>query len=465
MTESAAATRDKELCYLGASQLTRHFRTGELSPVEVTQAVLRRIDRLEPSLNAFVLVDPEAALASAKASEFRYRSGLPLSELDGVTVSLKDLLLTRGWPTRKGSRTTSATGPWLEDSPAAARLREAGAVLLGKTTTTEFGLKGLGDSPLTGITRNPWNLAHSPGGSSAGAVAAVAAGLGTLAVGTDGGGSIRVPAAFSGVVGLKPTFGRVPTYPAGVIGAPPHVGPITRRVQDAALLLRILTGQDDRDPFRLPPEDPGPHYDAGPSSLAGLRVGYSARLFPAELSPELTTAFERTVQIFRELGATLSPIEDRFDSAAPILTTLFHARAAFTVKDLSAPERALLDPTIEAAAREGEALGLLDYLSAEAARTSLAQGLAALHRRFDLLLTPSTGELAPKVDAEPSALRAPFTGAFSLTRQPALSIPTGQSQAGLPIGLQIVGRHFEEALVLRAAAAFETRVPFVAPPL
>ena len=460
---NASVARDRELCYLNAAELARHFRARELSPVEVTQAVLRRIDQLEPRLNAFVLVDPEAALASSRASESRYRAGQPLSELDGVTVSLKDLLLTRGWPTRKGSRTTSADGPWLEDSPAAARLREAGAVLLGKTTTTEFGLKGLGDSPLTGITRNPWNTEHSPGGSSAGAVTAVAAGLGTLAVGTDGGGSIRVPAAFAGVVGLKPTFGRVPTYPAGVIGAPPHVGPITRSARDAALLLRVLAGPDDRDPFRLPP-DPGPWLDESPPP-AGLRIGYSARLFSAELSPELTAAFERAVDVFRELGATLSPIQDRLESPSAILTTLFHARAAFTVKDLTREQRALLDPAIDAAAREGETLSLLDYLSAEAARTSLAQGLAALHRRFDLLLTPTTAELAPHVDAGPSALRAPFTGAFSLTRQPAISVPNGVSQQGLPIGLQIVGRHFEEARVLQAAAAFETRVRFIAPPL
>ena len=296
VTETASAVRDRELSYLTATELARHFRAHELSPVEVTQAILRRIARLEPELNAFVLVDHEAALASAKASEARYHAGVPLSVLDGATVSLKDLLLARGWPTRKGSRTTSAEGPWNEDSPAAARLREAGAVLLGKTTTTEFGLKGMGDSPLTGITRNPWNLRHSPGGSSAGAVAAVAAGLGALAVGTDGGGSIRVPAAFVGVVGLKPTFGRVPTYPAGVIGAPPHVGPIARRVRDAAALLSVLARPDDRDPYRLP-HDERPLLDAEATTLTGLRIGYSARLFPAELSPELSTAFARAVEV------------------------------------------------------------------------------------------------------------------------------------------------------------------------
>jgi aspartyl-tRNA(Asn)/glutamyl-tRNA(Gln) amidotransferase subunit A len=253
----------------------------------------------------------------------------------------------------------------------------------------------------------------------------------------------------------------VPTYPAGVIGAPPHVGPITRSVRDAAALLRVLARPDDRDPYRLPHDELLLDWES--PALTGLRIGYSARLFPAELSPELSAAFARAVEVFRQLGASLSPVEDRLESPAPILTTLFHARAAFTVKDLSAEQRALLDPAIEEAAREGEALSLQDYLSAEAERTALAQRLAAVHRHFDLLLTPSTGELAPKVDARPSALRAPFTGAFSLTRQPAISLPNGQGQAGLPIGVQLVGRHFEEATILRAAAAFETRVSFVAP--
>lgn len=459
MTETASLLRERELCYLSAVELTRHFRARRLSPVEVTQAVLARIQRLQPRLNAFVLVDEEAALAQARASEARYRYGAPLSPLDGVSVSLKDLLLARGWPTRRGSLTTSSAGPWLEDSPAAARLREAGAVLLGKTTTTEFGLKGMGDSPLSGITRNPWNLAHTPGGSSAGAVSAVAAGLGTLAVATDGGGSIRVPAAYSGVLGLKPTFGRVPTHPAGVIGAPPHVGPIARSAADARLLLGVLAGPDDRDPYRLPPGA----LLLQATELVGVRIGYSTELFPAQLDPEIRRAFERGLEVFAELGADLAPIAEQYGSPGPILTTLFEARAAFTVKDLQPEQRRQLDPAIESAARAGERLGLLDYLAAEQARTELAQRLVALHRRYDLLLTPTTATTAPLVDAGPSTTRTPFTGAFSLSRQPAISVPNGSSELGLPIGLQIVGRTFEEDLVLRAASAFEKRVPFRAP--
>lgn len=459
--ESVATSRERELCFLGARELTRLFRARELSPVEVTRAQLSRIARLQPLLNAFVLVDEPAALEQARAAEERYRRGAPLGPLDGVGVSLKDLLLARGWPTRYGSRTVDERGPWLEDSPAAARLREAGLVLLGKTTTSEFGLKGMGDSPLTGTTRNPWDLTRTPGGSSAGAVSATAAGLNTLAVGTDGGGSIRVPASFSGVVGLKPSFGRVPTFPSSVVGAPAHVGPIARSVRDAALLLQVLSGPDHRDPYRLPSGTLG---NPATIDLTKLRVGYSANLFPAQLALEHRAAFDRAVQAFRELGAQVEPLTERLESPSPILTTLFQARAAFTVKDLTEQQRSLLDPAVEEAARAGERLSLLDYLSAERARTELAQRTAELQTRFDLLLTPTTAEAAPSVAAAPSPTRAPFTGAFSLTRQPALSVPSGRDRDGLPLGLQIVGRPFEEHLVLRAAAAFEELLPAAAAP-
>lgn len=460
---TAARGRDRELSYLGAADLARLFRSKELSPLEVTRATLRRIELLQPVLNAFVLVDAEAALASARASEERFRRGAPVSMLDGVPVSLKDLLLARGWPTRRGSLTIAWDGAWLEDSPAAARLREAGAVILGKTTTSEFGLKGMGDSPLTGITRNPWNLEHSPGGSSAGAVAAVAAGLGALAVGTDGGGSIRVPAAYTGVVGLKPSFGRVPTYPAEVVGAPAHVGPITRSVTDAALLLEVLAQPDDRDPYRLPASQMGfRHAEVLPVSQ--LRVGY---LSDAEryCAREPSDAFEQAIQRCRELGLKPVPLDLSFDGASDVLTTLFSARAAHTLRTLTLEQRTLVDPAVIAAAEQGEALSLLEYLHAEAERTLLAQRVAQVFRSVDLLLTPTTAVAAPKVDAGPASTRAPFTGMFSLTRQPALSLPHGTTRSGLPLGLQIVGRHFEEAVVLRLASLLEKGDGFAAPPL
>lgn len=457
---TAAAARDRELAYLSATELGKAFRTKELSPVEVTQAVLRRIETAQSTVNAFVLFDADAAMEAARASEDRFHRDVPFSPLDGIPVSLKDLLLARGWPTRRGSRTVASEGDWVEDSPAAARLREAGAVILGKTTTSEFGLRGMGDSPLTGITRNPWNLGHTPGGSSAGAVAAVAAGLGALAVGTDGGGSIRVPAAYSGVVGLKPTFGRVPTHPASILGAPPHVGPITRSVADARLLLDVLSKPDDRDPYRLPPS--ASFTQSEPFPFSRLRVGYLARV--DNCGQEARDAFARTLSHCRELGLMPLAVELSFDGAGEVLTTLFQARAAHTLNAVRPELRSLVDPTIIAAAEAGAELSLLQYLSVEAERTALALRVAHVFRTVDVLLTPSTAESAPTVDAAPSTRRAPFTGLFSLTRHPAISIPQGTTRAGLPLGLQIVGRHFEEAAVLGLATALESGAAFAAPP-
>src|SRR5579883_3373578 len=228
---------DSDIAFLSATELVEAYRRKSLSPVEVTKAILARIDRLEPKINAFVMVAHESALAEARASEARWMKGAPMGLVDGVPTTVKDILLTKGWPTLRGSTLIKRDQPWEEDAPTVARLREHGAVLLGKTTTPEFGWKAIGDSPLTGVTRNPWNLAHTPGGSSAGAAAAVAAGIAPLAVGTDGGGSIRIPGSFSGIFGIKPTFGRVPAYPPSYFGTVAHVGPMTRTVSDAALML------------------------------------------------------------------------------------------------------------------------------------------------------------------------------------------------------------------------------------
>jgi aspartyl-tRNA(Asn)/glutamyl-tRNA(Gln) amidotransferase subunit A len=462
MSTAAERARDRELAYLSAEELGRAYRARRLSPVEVTAAAARRIEATQATLNAFASFDAAAALAGARASEARFHRGGPLGALDGVPVSVKDLLLVKGFSTRRGSRTTASDELSSQDSPAAARLREDGAVLLGKTTTSEFGLRGMGDSPLTGITRNPWSLARTTGGSSAGAVAAVAAGLGTLAVGTDGGGSIRVPAAYSGVVGLKPTFGRVPTYPGAVLGAPPHVGPIARSVADAALLLDVLCQPDDRDPYRLPP--PSVVFaDRASRAPRPLRVGYLA-LPERACDPEVGAAFEGSLTRCRELGLEPRAVDLSFQGAGEVLTSLFQARAAHTLSALSEELRSLVDPSIRAAAEAGEQLSIVQYLAVEAERTSLALRVSRVFRIVDVLLTPTTAEPAPLVEAEPSARRAPFTGLFSLTRHPAISIPNGRTRGGLPIGLQIVGRHFEEETVLDLAAALEAGGAFVAPP-
>src|SRR5687768_6580538 len=290
-----------DLCNLTATALLEGFRLRTLSPVEVAQAVLQRVAALNPRLNAFNLVS-DRMIDDAKASEARWAAGQPKGLLDGVPVSIKDIVLTRGWPTLRGSKTIDPRGPWNEDAPATARLREHGALLIGKTTTPEFGWKGVTDSPLTGITRNPWNLDKTPGGSSGGAAAAVAAGMGPLAVGTDGGGSIRIPCSFTGLFGLKPSFGRVPAWPLSPFGTVAHVGPMTRSVADAALMLNVLAQPDARDWHSLPyePQDWRTSLDHG---VAGLRIAYSPDLGYAKVDAEVASIVKASLSVFTDLGA------------------------------------------------------------------------------------------------------------------------------------------------------------------
>src|SRR5258708_12146765 len=342
---------DRELGFMSASALLEAYRRKTLSPVEATKAALARIERLEPKLNAFVLVDAEGALAAARESEARWVKGAPRGLVDGVPTTIKDIVLTKGWPSLRGSRLSKRDQPWNEDAPAVARLREHGAVFLGKTTTPEFGWKALGDSPLTGITRNPWNLAHTPGGSSAGAAATLAAGIGSLAVGTDGGGSIRIPGAFCGVVGIKATFGRVPAYPPSAMGLLSNVGPMARTVTDVALMLSVLAGTDARDPYRLPPREPGrekDYHDGLADSVKGLRLAVSRDLGYAKVDPEISAAFDKATAVFHDLGAEVEAEDPGFASPRDAFTVLWTAGAARPMPGVLPSDRQLLDPAFVA---------------------------------------------------------------------------------------------------------------------
>src|SRR5207253_49041 len=283
--------------------------------------LLDRLDALQPKINAFCIVDREGALAAARASEQRWRSGGSVGRLDGVPVTIKDLMLMRGFPTLRGSRLVDPNQDWSEDAPAVARLREAGAVILGKTTTPEFGWKALGDSPLTGITRNPWELSRTPGGSSAGAAAACAAGIGPLHLGSDGAGSIRIPCAFTGIFGLKPSFGRVPAYPLSAMGLLAHLGPMARTVADAALMLTVLCGTDHRDPYALPPEDRN-YLDGLEGGVRGWRIAYSPTLGYTRVDPEIAAAVRDAVRQFEGLGAVVEEVDAIFPSPREALFTL-----------------------------------------------------------------------------------------------------------------------------------------------
>ena len=376
------------LDFWSAGQLLHAYRTGSLSPVETTRSTLSRIETLNGKLNAYCRLDAEGALEAARSSEARWGRGEPKGLLDGVPVSVKDVLLTRGMATLHGSRTVNADQAWVDDAPAVARLREHGAVILGKTTTPELGHKFVTDSPLTGITRNPWNLERSPGGSSGGAAAAVAAGLGPLAVGTDGGGSIRIPATWSGIVGHKPTAGRVPIWPPSRWGALSHVGPLARSVEDAALLLTVLARPDPRDPSALPPD--GRDYRVGlEDGVAGLRIAYSPDLGLAEVEPEIAAAVEGAVRTLERLGARVVTIKPPgIGVIVPAHRTCYMAIFAQFLEGLSPAQHDLLDPYLRAGAEAGRSITAAAYHAALMTRQAIAARMEALYADHDLLVLP-----------------------------------------------------------------------------
>src|SRR5438045_5414540 len=332
-----------------AHELTDLFRAGRASPVDAARAVLARIERLNGTLNAFCFIAAEEALGAARASESRWRAGAPRSAIDGVPTSIKDLILTRGWPTLRGSRAIDPNQPWDVDAPATARLREAGAVLVGKTTTPEFGCKGETNSPLTGITRNPWDPAKTPGGSSGGTAAAVAAGMGPLSVGTDGAGSVRIPAAFCGNFGLKPSFGRVPAYPLSPMGSVAHLGPHTMSVTDAALMMNVLKRPDARDWTSLPYD--ATDYTVGlDDGVRGLRIAFSPTLGYAKVDSEVAAAVAAAVAPLQALGAHVEAVDPGIDDPLEITIGLWFAGMHAIWSGLTSEQQALTDPDFRAEA-------------------------------------------------------------------------------------------------------------------
>ena len=464
-------TAASDLADCPAHALLALFRARSASPVEALQAVLARVGRLNPSLNALCLVDDISAMADARASEARWQAGMPMGALDGVPTSIKDLILTRGWPTRRGSATVDPAQAWPDDAPAVARLREAGAVLFGKTCTPEFGCKGETNSPLTGITRNPWNPAHTPGGSSGGAAAAVASGMGPLAVGTDGAGSVRIPAAFCGTFGLKPSFGRVPAWPLSPFGTVAHLGPHTLSVVDAALMMNVLKRPDARDWTSLPP-DPSDYSTGLDDGVRGLRIAYSPTLgYARNVHPEVAAAVERAVRLLESLGAIVEAVDPGFEDPLDITTGLWFVGAWTLWNTLTPAQQAVTDPDFRAQALLGADFSALDIQRLHLRRGALGSHLRQFMTRFDLIATPSVA--IPAFEARPAGQAlmtpeamlgwTPFSYPFNLTQQPACSIPCGLTSAGLPIGLQLVGPMFGDALVLRAARAYETVRPIVRP--
>ncbi len=454
-----------KIAFLPATQMLALYREKKLSPVEVLAETLRRLERYERAVNAFVLYDPEAAMASARASEARWQKGMPQGLLDGVPVAIKDTVLTRGWPRLVGSRTINPNQEWNEDSPVTAKLRAEGAVLFGKTTTPEFGWKPLTDSPLSGITRNPWNLERTPGGSSGGSAAAVLAGVCPLAVGTDAGGSIRIPAAFCGIFGLKPTFGRVAVYPPSAFGDVAHVGPMARHVEDAALMLDAVKGPDSRDWHSLPDDGIDYRLRVHEGGLKGKRVALSTTLGLAEPEPAVRAAVERAGEIFRSLGAQVEPADPFPQSPRGIFEPLALAAFWALLRALPPDAAAVMDPGLVALCRRGEAVTQEQYVEAVGRRAALGQAVRLFFDRYDLLLSPTmpipAAYAEPRDDDLPNPNNfpnwMPYTAPFNLTKNPSASIPCGMVD-GLPIGLQVTGPLWGDLAVLQACHAYEGAV-------
>jgi aspartyl-tRNA(Asn)/glutamyl-tRNA(Gln) amidotransferase subunit A len=431
--------------------------------------LLARIEALNPGLNAFCLVTPDVARAAAREAEIAVMKREPLGALHGVPLSLKDVLYTRGIRTTGGSRLFGEFLPE-EDTAAVGRLRAAGAVLLGKTNTSEFGHKGVTDNPTFGATRNPWNPARTPGGSSGGAAAAVAAGLGPIALGTDGGGSVRIPAAFCGLVGLKPSYGRVPQAP----GFPGwehvgHSGPLTRTVRDAAAVLDVIAGPDERDRTSLPREA-GTYLAACDGGVKGLHVAWTPDLGYAAVDPAVLDVCGNAAAAFEALGCHVEVVNPGWESPEEPFGTIVAAQFYAAWADELPAREAEMDPTLVRFIRRGGAVTARDYLSAMARVSAYWHEVQLFLARFDLLLTPTTAVAPFALDGrvpreiagqEVSVLGwMPFTYPFNLTGQPAVSVPAGWTDDGLPVGLQIVGRRHADRTVLAAAAAFEAACPW-----
>ncbi|MGE0736653.1 MAG: amidase [Alphaproteobacteria bacterium] len=464
-----------DLALASAVELLTLYRKKKASPVEATKAALARIEKLNPVYNAFRLVDEKSALADAKRAEKRWHGGKPLGPLDGVPVTVKDILLTRGWSTLRGSKAIDPNQKWNDDAPGVARMRESGAVLLGKTTTPELGWKGVTDSPLTGITRNPWNKKKTPGGSSGGAAVAAALGMGALHFGTDGGGSIRIPAALTGIFGLKATFGRVPAFPASPFGTLANVGPMTRSVADAALMLNVIAQPDWRDWFALPPTAEDYLKDIDKGGAKGLRIAFSRNLGGHKVMPEVKRLVDQAVKALGALGADMIEDEPQLGNVAETFQVHWYAPAHALVNSFSPEAQAQIDPGLREIARIGGTYSIDRWLTADAHRREIGQAMNRFFQRYDFFITPQLPLTAFDVglnrpggsggdsDKDSWVDWTPFTYPFNLSRHPAASVPCGVARDGLPVAFQLVGPFHSERRMLQVCRAYERAHPFALP--
>ena len=468
-----------DLGFLSAGDLARLYRARMLSPVDVTQALLARSEASQHAINAFITIDHAGAIQAAKESQARFDHGAPLGVLDGVPYSVKDLTNTAGLRTTMGSKVMADFVP-RDDAVPVARMRAAGAVLLGKTTTPEWGHKAMTDSPLFGVTRNPWHAERTCGGSSGGAGAAVAAGLGPIALGTDGGGSIRIPAANCGIVGLKQTLGRIPNiHAADLFANHSYIGPMTRSAADAALMFAILEGPDHRDPWGMRPPRRMQPLPSG--TLAGVRIGWALKAGNPRVAADVEASCTATLAALEAMGASSEPFTIDFAQHVDMFQVIWQTSLRARLKDLieksGQPVATSLAQTIELGARHSA----VDLAKAQALRTSFFRDVEILFQRFDVLATPMMARDAlpltqdPMAEIEIDGVRVgtmrrdlyPYTWPFNLTGHPAMSVPCGFSAAGLPLGFQLIGPWDSDERLLDLAQRLEVARPWTQhrPPL
>lgn len=456
-----------DLAFKTALELRQAIAARQISPVEVMQATLARAERFDPKLNCFATYTPELALEAAKKAEQDLMAGNAIGPLHGLPISVKDLIAVKDLKLTFGSR-ANANNVAAVDAPSVERVRAAGACIIGKTTTSEFGCKAVGDSPLTGLTRNPWDITKTPGGSSCGAAASVAAGMTPFALGTDGGGSIRVPCSLTGLFGIKAQFGRVPVYPVAATPTLAHVGPIARTVRDAALLLSVISGHDRRDPFAIAGVVPD-FLAACDQPVQGMRIAWSRTLGYANPDPEVAELAERAAKVFVDLGCEVVEVEKVLDEdPVDLWVSEFYAGVGVRLKKQLAEQRELLDPAVADVLKDALRQTSEEYYTKVFRRYELREKLRVFFEPFDLLLTPAlpcaafdVGLNTPPQHADRSIVSwVYYTYPFNLTGQPAASIPAGFTRSGLPVGLQMVAKINHETDIFRAAAAYEAVRPW-----
>lgn len=457
-----------EFSHMSALDLLRLMRTKQVSPVAVVESALRHAEAVQPTLNTFVTITPDLALKAARRAEQAIMAGKDGGILCGLPVSIKDLTALKGVRFTSGSR-TSADFIAPVDAPAAERVKQQGACIIGKTTTTEFGCKASSSSPLTGTTLNPWNLTRTPGGSSSGAGASVAAGVTPFALGTDGGGSIRIPASFCGLFGIKAHFGRVPIFPTSATPTLAHVGPLARTVRDAALLLGVISGWDARDPAAVAADTPD-YLAACERSPKGLRIAWSPTLGYAKPMPEVVRLAEAQARALEGLGCEVELVENVFDDPAELWMAEFYAGVGTRLKETLQKDSAVIDPAVVELLRPALDQRLEDYYARVFQRYEFREKVRTFFERYDALLTPATPTPAFDVTRDmPAGFEGrdivswvAYTYPFNLCGLPAASVPCGLTQDGLPVGLQIVSRPLRETDVFCLAASLEAARPWSA---